>query len=385
MRRLLLTCYTASAFIKTETKRNAAPLRAHAAVDAFDELRRLAALRPTKEHLAQLTLDVQGSAGVTRFLRKERRYGLLVELLERDGEEYRDTAGWLHAAMGVPRADLPNLEGVPALAPALEAEEGLVPDCGLPNATFAESPLDAFLLAFTRDRYAVHTPGPRYRSARPGILGLLDEMRALMLDERGSDAAQADVVLRVLLDLMTPALPPFYRIFMGGLAPSEARGDPAWLRNLTARQSLVKPGGRVLERLPFLTSGDAAPVPFYAPFLTSVVAPVVFGFLVGPARINRRADGRRGGLVVDKCKFLQESNCKGLCLHSCKRPAEQLFDDLGVPLRVMPNFETQECQWSWGVEASEPADDPAWPDACLSRCPNRLLLPRSENEGVRTC
>jgi len=46
-------------------------------------------------------------------------------------------------------------------------------------------------------------------------------------------------------------------------------------------------------------------------------------------------------LVVKKCKFLQESNCKGMCLNSCKLPAQQLFDELGVPLRVSPNFETQ--------------------------------------------
>ena len=118
------------------------------------------------------------------------------------------------------------------------------------------------------------------------------------------------------------------------------------------------------------------------PLLTSVVAPFVFGFLVGPGRVNRRGDGARGGLVVDKCKFLQESNCKGLCLHQCKRPAERLFDDLGVPLRVAPNFETQECQWSWGVAAPAPEADDAWPDNCLAGCPNRKLLPAA---GRREC
>ena len=32
-----------------------------------------------------------------------------------------------------------------------------------------------------------------------------------------------------LAHLMTPALPPFYRLFMGGLVPSPERGDPQWL------------------------------------------------------------------------------------------------------------------------------------------------------------
>ena len=40
----------------------------------------------------------------------------------------------------------------------------------------------------------------------------------------------------------------------------------------------------------------------------------------GPSRTNRRKDGELGGIVVEKCKFLQESGCKGLCLHQCKLP-----------------------------------------------------------------
>jgi hypothetical protein len=196
----------------------------------------------------------------------------------------------------------------------------------------------------------------------------MDEMRVLMFDEAGDAAAQTETVRLVLLDLMTPALPPFYRLFMGGFVPSAARGDPAWLVDAFARvPALGTPGERVL--------GLRRP-PVYAPLLTSVVAPLVFGFLVGPGSVNRRADGELGGLVVEKCKFLQESNCKGLCLNQCKRPAELLFDDLGVPLHVVPNFETQECQWSWGVDAPDVGDDPDWPAGCLAGCPSRAEAKR---------
>ena len=53
--------------------------------------------------------------------------------------------------------------------------------------------------------------------------------------------------------------------------------------------------------------------------------------------------------MVEKCKLLQESNCKGMCLNIFKLPAQDFFrDTLGVPLTVSPNFETQECQWSFG-------------------------------------
>ena len=106
-------------------------------------------------------------------------------------------------------------------------------------------------------------------------------------------------------------------------------------------------------------------VPFFADFQAFLGAlmgaPFVFGFLVGPASLNRRSDGSLGGLVVEKCKFLQESNCKGMCLNSCKLPAQELFSELGLPLRVSPNFETQECQWSFGEVAPPPDEDPTWP------------------------
>ena len=73
------------------------------------------------------------------------------------------------------------------------------------------------------------------------------------------------------------------------------------------------------------------------------MTPPFLKFLVGPSRTNLRKDGSPGGLVVEKCKFLQESNCKGLCLHQCKLPAQQFFaDSLGLPVTVSPNFETQE-------------------------------------------
>ena len=344
----------------------------------------LARYEATREDILRLNAamdESEGDGGLGGFLRRRRRYGLLVELLRADRASYVDVAGWLHRVEGVDRSQLPNLERVPvadggdeglAAAPGAApggsssesesaSDEGLVGDCVVANATFVETPVDAFLLAFTRDRYAVHSPGRVFRSSRGGVLGLLDEMRVLMFDGAGDAATQSRVVVQVLKDLMTPVLPPFYRLFMGGLVPSTDRGDPRWLADLAAKQTLRKPGERIL-------GGDRTP--FYAPYLTSVVAPLVFGFLVGPGAVNRKADGHLGGLVVQKCKFLQESNCKGLCLHQCKRPAEMLFDELGLPLHVSPNFETQECQWSWG-KALDIQDDPDWPSGCLQGCPSR--------------
>ena len=76
-----------------------------------------------------------------------------------------------------------------------------------------------------------------------------------------------------------------------------------------------------------------------------------------------------------------------MCLNSCKLPAQQLFNDLGLPLRVSPNFETQECQWSFGEAAPLPEEDPTWPKGCIVGCTSREAM-RELNGGaavVRAC
>jgi len=142
-------------------------------------------------------------------------------------------------------------------------------------------------------------------------------------------------------------LPPFYRIFMSGIVPSN-------------------------NNLPESIQGKQLGPWFYAPYLTSIVTPIFFGFLVGPSHPNRRKDGQRGGLVVEKCKFLQESQCKGLCLHQCKLPAQEFFKEtLGLELSVSPNFVTQECQWSFGERPLEVREDSSFPVGCLVGCESR--------------
>lgn len=75
---------------------------------------------------------------------------------------------------------------------------------------------------------------------------------------------------------------------------------------------------------------------------------------------------------------------KGMCLHSCKVPAQELFDSLGLPLRVSPNFDTQECQWNFGEVAPSPEQDPTWPQGCLVGCGTRdtvAALRKKEKEN----
>jgi Beta-carotene isomerase D27-like, C-terminal len=290
---------------------------------------------------------------------QQRRYELLVKMMRANYTTYVTTAAFLgDGVYGLERWQLPNVQDVPyPAAPERRQlgttadESGLLQDCQLPAVTFQDNLLDIILLKVFRQLVTQNTGG--ITSELPGITGLLDQGRTFLLQPNQTAEAQHEMVKATLGQLMTPVLPPFYRIFMSGIVPSKKDGQQfgPW---------------------------------FYAPFLTALVTPIFFQFLVGPSIPNRRTDGQVGGLLVTKCKFLQESNCKGLCLHQCKIPAQEFFaDTLGLPLTVVPNFESQECQWSFGQVPVRVDQDPSFPTGCLNGCPSREILRNRDGKIAR--
>lgn len=324
---------------------------------------------------------------------KSKRYFVLSEMLRSDRNLYIETVAFF--ASQLPRSELPNVQEIAYYNSSYEApkelsvgdlaylnsleEAELVESSTLQNTTFSESLLDNTLLAIFRGMVQKEVS---YKSPTQGIKGLLDEGRTYMLSDAGTKKNQHKMVRTVLGGLLTPFLPPFYRIFMAGIVPCKENGDPELLISIFAGINRLMVGDVKKESegpLPPGKSVFGGPL-FYAPFLTSVVTPPFLQFLVGPSRPNYRKDGKLGGIVVEKCKFLQESGCKGLCLHQCKLPAQQFFaDTLKLPVTVAPNFATQECQWSWGEEPLPPEQDPAWPKGCLVDCPTRSIIKASSS------
>lgn len=324
------------------------------------------------------------------------RYALLQSLMVIDYDAYVNTASFL-SPLRIPRGQLPNVQDLPYVDPPSSplsttetvafdnkdveqkmgpfvARDGVVsgataktivldedgvtpltPDCDLEDKDFSDNPLDRLLLFIFRDLVKKNSDGLAV-SDKPGILGLLEQGRVFMLQPDQTDERQHIMVKDTLRDLMTPVLPPVYRLFMSGIVPKRVA------KVLLGRD----------ESEEELKIGPL----FYAPYLTSLVTPPLFRFLVGPSRPNARKDGRPGGLVVEKCRFLQESGCKGMCLHICKLPTEQFFwDELGMPLTVAPNFETQECQWSFGGDLPMGyREDPDFPKGCLVGCESRKQI-----------
>ena len=149
------------------------------------------------------------------------RYHLLVKLMKKDYDAYIATSAFLSPSR-IPRLDLPNVQDVPfnEIMPSKQQDDdvyALVDDCTLENKTFDESPLDKLLLKIFRDLVEQNTGG--ISSPKKGINGLLDQGRTFMLKEGQTAEAQHKMVRDTLGGLMTPVLPPFYRIFMSGIVP----------------------------------------------------------------------------------------------------------------------------------------------------------------------
>ena len=223
-------------------------------------------------------------------LLKFRRQALLAQMLQDDRGKYLETVKFLGAR--IPRDELPNLQDVPFFnyqgyssmeTSGVSMSGELITDCALPNVTYSESPLDKVLLYIFRDLVRKEI---QWRSDTPGIKGLLEEGRHYMLSPAGSVAEnQHAFVRRTLGALLTPVLPPFYRIFMAGIVPSQARGDPEWLANgakyVIDQINNVPVIADTAWAKKNLVPGNQIGPWFYAPLLTSVVTPPFLTFLVG--------------------------------------------------------------------------------------------------------
>ncbi|KAF6982424.1 hypothetical protein CFC21_000815 [Triticum aestivum] len=95
---------------------------------------------------------------------------------------------------------------------------------------------------------------------------------------------------------------------------------------------------------------------------------VLFKALLAPI-----ANGQLASMMVfvEKCKYLEESKCLGICINTCKLPTQTFFKDhMGVDLYMEPNFEDYSCQFNFGVPPPPPDTDKALKEPCLDICTN---------------
>ncbi|XP_062181928.1 beta-carotene isomerase D27, chloroplastic-like [Phragmites australis] len=102
---------------------------------------------------------------------------------------------------------------------------------------------------------------------------------------------------------------------------------------------------------------------YFAAFTT-----IFFPWLVGPCEVKEsEVDGRKEKNVVyiPKCRFLESTNCVGMCTNLCKIPCQKFIQDsFGMPFYMSPNFEDMSCEMIFGQQP--PEDDPALKQPCFA-------------------
>lgn len=81
--------------------------------------------------------------------------------------------------------------------------------------------------------------------------------------------------------------------------------------------------------------------------------------------------GKNQGVLVKRCRFLEESQCASICVNSCKIPTQNFFlQNMGLALTMTPDYETGECQFAYGRLPTEEEEKEARETPCLMRCPS---------------
>lgn len=187
-------------------------------------------------------------------------------------------------------------------------------------------------------------------STRPGYAGVIELVRELITTF--DTPATATAASRRVLNSLFPDWPPF--------APRDRVGLLYWFEVLFAK-----------------------PFPGFSAKLNAWVTWWAAQWLMGPCELAdlERADvdaparlaagdGTGQLLVVKRCRFLEESACASVCVNACKMPTQAFFNsDMGVPMRLVPDYETLECRFEFGVPPTAGDESEARSTPCLAGCP----------------
>lgn len=111
--------------------------------------------------------------------------------------------------------------------------------------------------------------------------------------------------------------------------------------------------------------------------LNAWFAAQMFEWLVGPCAVDEAEvvglDGevrsQPSAVQIEKCRYLDESQCVGMCVNMCKLPTQTFFTEkFGIPLTMTPNFEDLSCTMVFGQVPLPAHLDDAFSQNCLSEC-----------------
>lgn len=112
------------------------------------------------------------------------------------------------------------------------------------------------------------------------------------------------------------------------------------------------------------------PMPVLAARLCALVTVSTTQWLMGPSKISED-DG--GTVEIERCRYLEEAGCVGICVHSCKFPTQQYFEeDMRFPLHVEPDLRDYSCKFKFGVKPPNREEDEMMKEGCFTECGLRL-------------
>ncbi|PAN33332.1 hypothetical protein PAHAL_6G012600 [Panicum hallii] len=110
-----------------------------------------------------------------------------------------------------------------------------------------------------------------------------------------------------------------------------------------------------------------------------------FHWLVGPSEvIEVEVNGvkQKSGVLIKKCRYLENSGCVGMCVNMCKIPTQDFFtNEFGLPLTMNPNFEDMSCEMIYGqvpppLEEDPASKQPCYPNLCSMSTPSAPVCPK---------
>lgn len=171
------------------------------------------------------------------------------------------------------------------------------------------------------------------------------------------------------------------------------QSDRSWTDGAETYKGMVAVSRALMRKLPGASKQAEAVVagfPRVAPWfrrlfpysswgaeLNARITPAFFGWLVGPAAVKEekivdfRGEEVRSAVRIERCRYLAESGCVGMCVNLCRTPVQRFFgEELGVPLRITPNFDDFSCEFEFGREAVKEGEeeDEILRAPCLREC-----------------
>ncbi|KAG7619320.1 hypothetical protein ISN44_As04g002320 [Arabidopsis suecica] len=199
-------------------------------------------------------------------------------------------------------------------------------DEGSPKLEYKPGPLDDFFMQSFRNKLVEEVGSD---SEKPGYVGLIELVKLLLLKGR-TRSETSDAAVRILKSLFPPLILELYKLLIAPIAQGKL-----------------------------------------AALMVARVTVLTCQWLMGPSKVNiidlPNGESWDSGVFVEKCQYLEESKCVGVCINTCKLPTQTFFKDyMGVPLVMEPNFKDYSCQFKFGV--APPEDDGNVNEPCFETC-----------------